>query len=209
MYKRLTLALSFLMLVTVLIVGCGNSNTPSQPTTDKISYEIIKIPSADFNTINKGDFATWYTNNYKNNGLYSYSLNEEKYFLLGVGEKPTGGYYIEELSVIDKINEIEVTANLHSPTENEDVSDAITYPHLLFKIKHDIRPIAFNGVTGNTFSSEIETDSGEFLGQIDNNSIEIKISGGSEEIPPKAFQLSEELKENIMEYDLDIGDEIT
>jgi hypothetical protein len=57
-------------------------------------------------------------------------------------------------------------------------------------------------------SLEVKTDSGRFLGQIDSNSVEIRKSGVPESSPPEAFQLSEELKEKINDYNLNQDDEI-
>lgn len=55
---------------------------------------------------------------------------------------------------------------------------------------------------------QTKTDSGRFTGRIDNNSIEIKISGVPEEKAARAFQLSEDLKANFENLELKSGDEI-
>jgi hypothetical protein len=51
-------------------------------------------------------------------------------------------------------------------------------------------------------------DSGRYVGQIDNNSIEIKISGVPDTIAAKAFRLSEEVKVKFNNYGLKTGDQI-
>lgn len=51
-------------------------------------------------------------------------------------------------------------------------------------------------------------DSGSYQGQIDSNSIEIKISGVPENIAYRAFQLSEAVKEGFDKLDLQPGDQV-
>lgn len=55
---------------------------------------------------------------------------------------------------------------------------------------------------------ETQTESGTYVGQIDANSIEIKISGVSEEESARAFKLSAEIKERFEEFELEAGDEV-
>ncbi|MFZ7104941.1 MAG: hypothetical protein ACOWWO_20065 [Peptococcaceae bacterium] len=55
---------------------------------------------------------------------------------------------------------------------------------------------------------ETKVANGEYLGQIDSNSIEIKISGESEETPAQAFRLAEDVKQNFTDYGLNTGDEV-
>ncbi|MDD4347072.1 MAG: hypothetical protein PHZ11_09365 [Desulfitobacteriaceae bacterium] len=56
--------------------------------------------------------------------------------------------------------------------------------------------------------TKVKTDSGRYNGQIDSNSIEIKISGLPEEMEPHAFRLSEPIKERFNDYKLNTGDTI-
>ncbi len=53
---------------------------------------------------------------------------------------------------------------------------------------------------------EIKFDSGRYNGQIDSNSIEIKLSGVPEGIEPQAFRLSESIKETFDTYQFKTGD---
>lgn len=54
----------------------------------------------------------------------------------------------------------------------------------------------------------LKTDTGRYVGQIDSNFIEIKISGVPEELAAKSFMLSEELKNNFGSLNLNTGDNI-
>jgi len=55
---------------------------------------------------------------------------------------------------------------------------------------------------------EVKTDSGRYVGQIDGNSIEIKVSGVPDELAARAFQLNDQLKAHFQELDLEEGDDI-
>lgn len=63
--------------------------------------------------------------------------------------------------------------------------------------------------TQNTEDKDkIQTGTGIYQGQIDNNSVEIEVREGAEKIPT-AFQLSGEVKEKFAEYDLKTGDNVS
>ena len=49
---------------------------------------------------------------------------------------------------------------------------------------------------------QAKIDSGRYVGQLDINSIEIRISGVPEEVSPRVFRLSEVIKNNLEAYDL-------
>jgi len=55
---------------------------------------------------------------------------------------------------------------------------------------------------------DIKTDSGRFTGRIDNNFIEVRISGVPDSIDPKVFMLSDEVKEKFNSLNLNEGDNI-
>lgn len=60
----------------------------------------------------------------------------------------------------------------------------------------------------SSLETNVKTDSGRYNGQIDSNSIEIKISGVPEGMEPQAFRLSEPIKEMFDTYKLNVGDTI-
>ncbi|MDD2433471.1 MAG: hypothetical protein PHX01_07280 [Clostridia bacterium] len=57
--------------------------------------------------------------------------------------------------------------------------------------------------------TEVQTETGKFLGQIDSNSIEIEVNDEAEKTQIQAFQLSEEIKENFSDYNLSPNDKIS
>lgn len=56
--------------------------------------------------------------------------------------------------------------------------------------------------------TEILTDSGNYIGQADNNFIEIQISGVPEDIDPKVFMISDEVRADFDALALEMGDTI-
>ncbi|NLP31165.1 MAG: hypothetical protein GX363_08560 [Clostridiales bacterium] len=59
-----------------------------------------------------------------------------------------------------------------------------------------------NEETQNPEQAETMTDTGRYLGQVDNNFIEIKISGVPDEMDPLVFMLSENIKEQFETLDI-------
>jgi|GEM_PF-2108309 len=55
---------------------------------------------------------------------------------------------------------------------------------------------------------EVKRDSGRYVGQIDNNFIEIKISGVPDSLAAKSFMLSEKVKAEFGKYGLKKDDEV-
>jgi sporulation protein YlmC with PRC-barrel domain len=55
--------------------------------------------------------------------------------------------------------------------------------------------------------SEIITDSGTYVGEVDNNHIEIKISGVPEEISAKVFRIDEDIK-NTIQNEISADDQV-
>jgi|GEM_PF-1224871 hypothetical protein len=56
--------------------------------------------------------------------------------------------------------------------------------------------------------AEILTDSGNYIGQADNNFIEIQISGVPEDIDPKVFMISDEVRAEFDALALETGDTV-
>ena len=75
----------------------------------------------------------------------------------------------------------------------------VTYPHMAELISQDNQILELVGAR----CENIRTDAGTYVGQIDSNSIEIKING-----EPKAFQLSERVKENFEQIGLKTDDRV-
>ncbi|KUO50822.1 MAG: hypothetical protein APF76_01185 [Desulfitibacter sp. BRH_c19] len=203
MAKRTILVVAIFMLI-LFAVGCNaNKQEEKEPKMGKIDYEIVitdAIPK---------ELEQWYEENYQVEGLHQHEIGENRYLLLSAGEKPTGGYSIENLELLGYENEIELKAELNQPSGDSIVTQVLTYPHILVKIERDNRQLRYGGITEtiNHQASEILQDSGTYIGQIDNNSIEVRISGVQpDDFAIKVFRISEEAREEFSTFS--DGDEV-
>ena len=76
--------------------------------------------------------------------------------------------------------------------------------------KPEANPVAAVGpsVVSGKSSTRVSKDSGSYVGRIDANSIEIRISGVPEKYSARAFRLSEEVKARFDSYGLVTNDQI-
>ncbi len=203
--KKMFICIAVLLITSAVLTGCASPDA-TRAVVGEMDYKVINIPSPEFEKLYEGDFADWYSTNYMVEGMHTFTRDNNLYMLISAGEKPTGGYYLEDLTVEGKENEIEVNVRLHAPGIDEMVIQALTYPHILVYMPEDEREIIFKGIKEST--QDIKKDSGRYSGRIDSNSIEVKISGVPEEMAARAFQLSDEVKNSFESYGLETGDEI-
>ena len=217
MGKQLRL-ITLMVLVLVFTVACGSGEgTPQKPElqTGKIEFEQIDVNKEAFDELYADpDFAEWYDKNLKEEGAFSFVVGEKRYILLSAGERPTGGYSLDNIEIIGTENAIEITADLNVPGEGSLVTEAITYPNVLLCIPADERELVFEGFKENVKEpiekQELLQGTGEYVGQIDPHSVEIKVKGASEEQGAKAFQLDESIMENFEErHNLQPGDKVS
>lgn len=203
--KKILFLVTLSLLVLAFVCGCSSV---SQPQQGLVAFEPIETSSNEFKQLYQGDFQKWYDDNHKEAGLHAKTIDKSTYIIISAGEKPTGGYNIEEISLKGTQKEIEVQASLKQPAKGENVTYALTYPHVLIKIVKDPRELVLKGIDGNETPVNLKKDTGRYVGQIDNNSIEIKISGVPEKLAAKAFQLGDEIRDNFSAYQLKTDDEI-
>lgn len=213
-FKVLTLIFSVMIFAVACGSGSGKEAVQQKPEVQlgKIEYETIDVNSQEFSELySDSEFAAWYDESYKKEGLYSFDAEEDCYLLLSAGEKKTGGYSIDDIVLEGTESNIKVTASLHVPTEGSQVTQALTYPHVLLRIPADEREYVFDEFKEiqEAAKKEALTGTGIYTGQIDPQSIEIKISGAPEETAAKAFQLDESLMDNFEEKQgLQSGDKV-
>jgi protease stability complex PrcB-like protein len=74
----------------------------------------------------------------------TYTDGDYLYIAVGYGEKPTGGYSIsvDELYLTD--NAIYIDTNLIGPSQEEFVSNAVTYPYVVVKTEFTDKRVLFD-----------------------------------------------------------------
>jgi len=113
---------------------------------------------------------------------YNYWENDGGYVLfIGSGLKATGGYGIEVLSIEDNEGKTIVAVNETSPDPDDMVTQAIEYPFVLIQFEGTTDDFIITNQDGEAFErnevdfSAQETVEGVYVGQIDNNSIEVTV----------------------------------
>lgn len=113
---------------------------------------------------------------------YNYWENDGGYVLfIGSGLKATGGYGIEVLSIEDNEGKTIVAVNETSPDPDDMVTQAIEYPFVLIQFEGTTDDFIITNQDGKEFErnevdfSAQETVEGIYVGQIDNNSIEVTV----------------------------------
>ncbi len=208
MDKRSLSAVLVLGLLVLMLTGCTPRTPEPKIVLGELPFEPIDIPSPAFDALNTGEFAQWYAANRQVDGVHSFTQGGNRYVLLSVGEKSTGGYALTDLVLTGTETQITVRAKLQIPPLGAVVTQALTYPHLLAVIPDDGRALVAGGVDGHGGLNELITDSGRYVGQIDSHSVEIKISGVPDEHAARAFRLSEAVLAGLDDLNLSDGFEV-
>jgi len=186
--------LVFLISLMILnITGCNKEPEVEPNPVNQIEYDILDnsdLPEKLANIVDTMKKEKGYIN-----------LREEDYNFIVVssGEKMTGGYLIEVNSVehLEKSARIIVTET--SPEEGSIVTEAITYPHIILRLPMAIEEVIVVNEDGEEFKElfleDIKiTTLGTYVGQIDNNFIEVRISD-----KPNVFMINDASREKIEE----------
>jgi len=182
---RRILFLIVLISIIVLSVGCNTVEENvdlTEPT--EFDYELM-----DEDALEEVAAKDWYEKNKENYGFYTHTVSEkEKYLLISAGEKRTGGYSLEIESVNELIQMITFNIVLNEPSPDDMVTQALTYPNLLIKITANENfevdaNLNFEPEQPNESENEemkFENIEGIYVGQIDNNFIEVDLSNNLE-----------------------------
>lgn len=219
--RRYFKLLALMLMVLLVCVACGTDDNGSggepaakpELVTGPLEFQVVDVNSDEFDQLySDEEFSQWYSEGYEAEGADTFATEEALYILLSAGEKSTGGYSIDNVIVVGTEDSIELTADLHVPGPDSLVTQGITYPHVLLKLAPDNRVIAFeefNEITTKEMTNqETPTATGTFVGQIDSNSIEIKVSGVSEDVASKAFQLEESTYDFENDFGVKSGDQV-
>lgn len=112
--------------VSLLFSGCSTKDTGGKKIKD-LEFTVVEdadVPEPLMKMINEKK---------KEPFRLSYSDVENLYIVVGYGEQPTGGYSITVNEVYLTEDAIVVDTNLVGPGENEQVTNALTYPYVVIK----------------------------------------------------------------------------
>jgi len=216
MKKIFAVALS--LAIVVGAVGCSSSenekaisdlpNAEDSINNDNkgIAVNYIEFERVDLEDLSE-EFKELIEENKKEKGykLLEDSSSEYSYLVVFAGQKPSAGYDIEIKKVVDNEGVTDVMVTQTPPTEGMMAAEVLTYPMDIVKLTGITDNINLIYLEGDSKSSTDPNQStsmlattyveGEYVGLIDNNSIEVKIEDG-----PQAFQLTDVTKEQISSY---------
>ncbi len=155
-----------------------------KPRKDTLEYEVIE----DLDTLPK-KIAETLEDLKRQRGYFvfnpkDYGTGNDLYVLISAGEKPTGGYSISVESLILQNNTLKVVVKEQEPAAEDGVIQVITYPLVVIKMYDLIEGIyvtdednkEFKEITTQNLPS-VSKSRGVYIGQVDNNFIEIEVSG--------------------------------
>lgn len=203
-----TICLAVILVLVLSLIGCQKNSRPGITVND-ISFERVALEDLDSKTRD-------IINESKEKSGYKLIESEEKgYYYLAVfaGEKPTAGYSIRITKVLDSEGVTKVMVEETVPGKDVMVAQVLTYPMDIVKLtgitdnvklEFDTKEGTVDEANKDSQTSElIETQivEAEYVGQIDNNSIEVKIEDGA-----VALRLTETSKERLAELKPKTGD---
>jgi sporulation protein YlmC with PRC-barrel domain len=183
----------------VLIAGCTpaqNNGEDRDGYTDenKIRYKEIK----DTSSLPK-NVEIFIQSMKKQRGFTNFRDENTNILVISSGEKTTGGYGIDVESVKEVGGIVEVVVKETTPEKGSVVTEVLTYPFIILKMPMTLESFKVINTEGEEFtyipSSRLNiSENGIYVGQIDNNFVEIKINGES-----RTFMLTDETRETIEE----------
>ncbi len=128
------------LLSVLFLIGCGTDPSKKLQSTEKID----DIPFETL-TLDETPQDIKSTIEYKNREKATYVLpdGDDYYIVVSRGEQPTGGYEVEILSVEDWGDSVHVMYKFKDPADDELVTQAITFPLDIVKIKRTKNQVLF------------------------------------------------------------------
>lgn len=173
MRKRILFIL--LLSALALIITSCTQNQANQKNNE-VFFEQITA-----NEITDSEISDWFTKKHEEYGVHK---KDDKngtytYVIVSSGMRPTGGYSMSIEKTDENSETITFKAYLEKPGENDNVTQAITYPNVLLKVKSEDKDIVVIGLEDiDELNYNIEVNDKLFLkgiynGRIDSNFIEV------------------------------------
>jgi hypothetical protein len=138
MKRQKTIAMLLLIIITVFgLLGCKRDDS-----------EIKKLRDLEFTVVEDADLPGELKEiiDEKNDKPFRlhYSNKDFLYIVVGYGKQNSGGYSIavEELFLTD--NAIYIDTNLIGPSQDDLVTQGVTYPYIVVKLEYMDKKIVFN-----------------------------------------------------------------
>lgn len=226
--KKTLLLFLVSFLVVILFSGCGQNQdstivddsepvtpTPSLPPMKGITVNKIVFEVLDFNSLSNEHKKIIEEN--KTSRGYSYWEEDNGYVIvIFAGEKSTAGHKTDVIRVEDNEGKTVILVEEKAPKEMG--ATVISYPYTIIKAKgitnnfiiEDFNGKLFNALSNDSAGTDtkiIEENHGIYLGSIDSNSIEIKLSNGEirafmvYEVADSFQQIKENTSINISYYE--------
>ena len=126
--KKMWIFFAMIILCCGLIVSCKMEQTATDKIGD-IDYTVVE--DADLPEELKEIIEEKKENEFK----LSYAKDSYLYVVVGYGKQPTGGYSICVDDLYETENTIFIKTTLIGPSEQEEISQAETYPYIVVKME--------------------------------------------------------------------------
>lgn len=151
MSKLHTAILTGALALSLLLAACGaqapgpaaggNTNPPAAGSGgiayNELKYDVVSEEAAPAPVVD------WLNANREKGGTTTIKEGDSVYLVIAAGEKPTGGYDVEVVSVGDSEGKVEVVYRVTSPAADAMVTQALTYPVKVLKVNTFDLPVEF------------------------------------------------------------------
>lgn len=204
-----------IFLMALFVGGCGFTNNPTESEPPEEQQEALPEYEIIADTGRLPVEVKSIVENLKNRRGYfvftpqEYATGEDIYLFISSGAKPTGGYTLTVDSCAVAGDTLRIVVEEKEPAADEGVIQIITFPHLVLKMSNNYQSYRILNEKNEGFAEipaeavpEIMEKRGVYVGQIDNNFIEIEVDGQAQ-----AFMFGPEIA-HLLAEDLQTGDAI-
>ncbi|HKL80811.1 MAG TPA: protease complex subunit PrcB family protein [Mobilitalea sp.] len=136
--KRLRTILLLLMIIVtgILVTGCKTEDTDIKKLKD---LEFTVVEDADL----PGELKEIIDEKKENPFKISYSNKDNLYIIVGYGKQNSGGYSISVEDLYLTTNAIYIDTNLIGPSQDDLVTQGVTYPYIVVKLEFMDKGVVF------------------------------------------------------------------
>lgn len=147
MIKKFIQKAGLFLMLPLLLIGCGTDEPQTEnesslhETGTEIAFEHVELEEAPQSVRSAVEFKSR-----KESTFVLPGEDDEIYIVVTRGEKPTGGFTVDILHVIEQEDAIVTLYKFKDPADDELVTQAITYPFDLVKIDKTDKTIKFKKI---------------------------------------------------------------